>query len=102
MHSTSLESVIKTINTLSIKEKKHILNILFTYKIEYTKNSNGYFFNLLYVDQSIISKIQNCLDLMTKTRSTITKLYQDRTNTEKMYKELIEKSLEQTRQQKKA
>ena len=41
-----LRDLISNIKRLTIKEKHHILSIFKKYNIEYTKNANGYFFNL--------------------------------------------------------
>ena len=60
-HDIDIKDVISRINRLNIKEKNHILNILRMTKIDYTKNANGYFFNLLQIDIDILEKICNCL-----------------------------------------
>jgi small subunit ribosomal protein S4 len=49
---------------LQEKQKVHILNILRTNEIEFTKNSNGYFFNFMSLNDQIIEKICTCLDLI--------------------------------------
>ena len=62
--SFHIKDVIQRISKLQNKEKIHILNILRMSKVEFTKNSNGYFFNFLNIDKNIINEICNCLDLI--------------------------------------
>ena len=52
-----VKNIIFRINQLSHKEKHHILNILKANNIEYTKNTNGFFFNFLKIKDDTVDKI---------------------------------------------
>ena len=51
-------NIVNKINKLTKKEKVHILNILKEHKIDYTKNSHGYYFNLYNISEDIIKKLK--------------------------------------------
>jgi len=90
------QHLIQRVNHLSNKEKVHIFNILRTNSISYSKNSNGYFFNLAEVSKDVLYKLCECLDLMEKNREEVKKLNDDRDNLLKEYKQNIEENLRAT------
>jgi hypothetical protein len=92
----NFKDIINKIKRLNDKEKHHILYILQKNNIEYTKNSNGYFFNLDKVDRPIIDKINKCVDLIEKNREIIKDLDKKRDMHLQFYKQLIEDKLQET------
>jgi hypothetical protein len=95
-----IKDVITRINKLNTKEKMHILNILRMTKIDYTKNVNGYFFNLLQIDTVILEKICNCLDLIEKNSGILKEMDRRRIELLSYYKNLIEERLQKNIQKK--
>jgi len=95
-----IKDVITRINKLNTKEKMHILNILRMTKIDYTKNVNGYFFNLLQIDTVILEKICNCLDLIEKNSGILKEMDRRRIELLNYYKNLIEERLQKNIQKK--
>ena len=90
------KELISKIKRLTSKEKKHILSIFKKYNVEFTKNSNGYFFNLDKIDSSIIDKISKCADLIEQKRELIYNLDKKRDAHLEYYKSLIENKLKET------
>lgn len=88
-----VKNIIYRINKLSHKEKNHILNILKANDIEYTKNTNGYFFNFLKIDDNTIDKIIKCLELIEKNCNLIKEMDKRRNDLIKHYKVIIEEKL---------
>jgi polyhydroxyalkanoate synthesis regulator phasin len=97
----NFKDIINKVKRLNEKEKYHILYILQKNNIEYTKNNNGYFFNLDKIDKIIIEKINKCIDLIEKNREIIKELDKKRNMHLEYYKQLIEDKLEETRRNKK-
>jgi hypothetical protein len=95
-----IKDVISRISRLNTKEKNHILNILRMTKIDYTKNANGYFFNLLQIDIDILEKICNCLDLIEKNSGILKEMDRRRSELLNYYKNLIEERLQKNVQRK--
>jgi hypothetical protein len=91
-----LRELISKIKRLTSKEKHHILSIFKKYDVEFTKNSNGYFFNLDKVDESILDKVSKCVDLIEQKRELITSLDKKRDSYLEYYKNLIENKLKET------
>ena len=91
--SFHIKDVIQRISKLQNKEKIHILNILRMSKVEFTKNSNGYFFNFLNIDKNIVDEICNCLDLIEKNSDILKELERRRSELLNYYKNLIEERL---------
>lgn len=91
-----LRELISKIKRLTSKEKHHILSIFKKYDVEFTKNSNGYFFNLDKVDDSILDKVSKCVDLIEQKRELITSLDKKRDSYLEYYKNLIENKLKET------
>ena len=88
-----VKNIISRINKLSPKEKYHILNILKANNIEYTKNTNGYFFNFLKIDNNTLNKTIKCLELIEKNCNLIKEMDTRRNELIKYYKEIIEERL---------
>lgn len=86
--------LIQRIQRLTKKEKVHILNILQTNNINFTLNSNGYFFNLNDVSNDTIVKMEQCLELIEKNRDLITQMDRRREELLTYYKGLIEEKLQ--------
>jgi hypothetical protein len=96
-----VKDIIVRISKLHDKEKIHVLNILKSNNIQFTKNSNGYFFNLLELDSCIILKICECLDLIEKNVDLIKDMDKKRYDLLLYYKKLIEEKLKQNMNKKK-
>jgi hypothetical protein len=96
VHQKYLRELISKIKRLTVKEKYHILSIFKKYEIEFTKNSNGYFFNLDKIDESILEKVSKCVDLIEQKRELIYTLDQKRDSYLEYYKNLIENKLKET------
>ena len=88
-----IKNLILRIKQLSHKEKHHILNILKANNIEYTKNTNGYFFNFLKIKDDTIDKIIKCLELIEKNCNLIKEMDKRRNDLIKHYKIIIEEKL---------
>lgn len=89
-----IKDVISRITRLSPKEKVHILNILNMANVEYTKNTNGYFFNFIQVDNDVLSKICNCLELIEKNAGILKEMDRRRTELLNYYRNLIEERIQ--------
>ena len=95
------KDIIVRINRLTKKEKIHILNILKTQNVEFTKNENGYFFNLLKINKDIMNKICNCLELIEKNTDLLKEMDRRRNELIKYYRLLIEDKLKNNIKKKK-
>lgn len=102
MDKFNLLDVITRIDKLTTREKLHILNILKQYDSEFSKNSNGYFFNLSDVPEEVIDKICTCLTLMETNRDILHKMDIRRNELLVYYKNLIEDKLSMTINEKRA
>jgi hypothetical protein len=91
-----LRELISKIKRLTSKEKYHILSIFKKYDVEFTKNSNGYFFNLDKIDEVVLDKVYKCAELIEEKRDLITTLDQKRDSYLEYYKNLIENKLKET------
>lgn len=90
------KDLINKVKRLTPKEKHHILSIFKKYNIDFTKNSNGYFFNLDQIDPHIIDKVSKCVDLIEQKRELIFNLDKKRDHYLEYYKTLIESKLKET------
>ena len=91
-----LRELISKIKRITVKEKHHILSIFKKYNVEFTKNSNGYFFNLDKIDYIVLDKVFKCVDLIEEKRELITTLDKKRDAYLEYYKNLIENKLKET------
>lgn len=98
--SFDIKDIIARISKLNTKEKIHILNILHTKNIEFTKNANGYFFNFLNIDDDIIQKIYDCLILIEENTDMVKEMEKRRNELLQYYKLLIEERLQNNLQKK--
>ena len=85
--------LIERIQRLTKKEKLHILNILRNDNVNFTKNNNGYFFNLNDVEDDAIDKMVQCLELIEKNRDLIAQMDKRREELLTYYKSLIDEKL---------
>jgi len=92
----NVNKIIYKTKNLTDNEKKHILNILLTYKVEYSKNQSGYFFYLEKINDEIIDKILKCIDLIEEKSDLIFNLDKKRDEHLEFYKSLIENKLKET------
>lgn len=100
LSSKSSKNLIASINKFTLKEKLHVLRILKTHNIDYSKNSYGYFFNLNEIDDNIFNKLWKCIDLIECNRDIIKQLDKKREDLINYYTDLIETNLKKTRNDK--
>jgi hypothetical protein len=91
-----MDLLLNKIKNLSEKEKLHVLNILKKHDVKYTKNTNGYFFNLSTIDEHIMNKIITCINLIEEKRDLISTLDKKREVQLKYYYNLINTKLNET------
>jgi hypothetical protein len=91
-----IKDILLKIKNLTIKEKYHILSIFKKYNIEFTRNSNGYFFNLDKIDINILNKVSKCINLIEEKRELIMTLDKKREAYLEYYKNLIDNKLKDT------
>lgn len=89
-----IRTMISRINRLTSKEKIHILNILISKNFEFTKNENGYFFNLINIDKDIFDTINNCLSLIEKNANLLKEMDRRRNELLQYYSLLIEDKIQ--------
>lgn len=94
-NKVNLNLLISKVKCLSQKEKYHILNIFKKHEVKYTKNTNGYFFNLEKVDLHIIQKVIKCIDLIENEREIISEMDKKRELHLEYYKSLIDSKLKE-------
>ena len=89
------KEVIDKISKLNNKEKQHILKLFISNDIQYTKNMNGYFFNLStpHINDKFLKKVANSIDLIEKNRNVLNELDKNRDFMLQQCKELIEYKL---------
>ena len=85
-----IKDIIQRIGKLQKKEKMHILNIFKSHKIDFTKNSNGYFINCFTVSDNVIQKIHDCLELIEKNSDLIKDNERKRSELISFYKRILE------------
>lgn len=89
-----IKDIITRINKLDNKEKLHVLNILKTHNVDFTKNTNGYFFNLTIIEEEIVLKISKCLELIETNRDLIRKIDKRREELLEYYKKIIQEKID--------
>mgnify|MGYP000692190924 CR=1 FL=1 len=92
----NVNKIISKTKNLTNNEKRHILNILLTYKVEYSQNQSGYFFYLEKINDEILDKILKCIDLIEEKSDLIYNLDKKRDEHLEYYKSLIENKLKET------
>jgi hypothetical protein len=90
----NIKLLIKQISCLEQTEKLHILNMLKSNNLPYTKNSNGYFFNLTRDNPIVYEKLVNCVKLINTNRELIKEMDAKREDTIKSYKQTIEQQIQ--------
>lgn len=88
-----IKDIIFRISKFDSKQKMHILNILNDNNIEFTKNTNGYFFNFINIDINVIKKINSCLELIEANTNLLKEMDKRRNDLLNYYKKLIEERL---------
>jgi hypothetical protein len=68
------------IDKLSNSEKLYLLNVLRKEGVQYTKNSNGYFFNMSTVDKMVRNSITDNLEYIIQNRDRINNIDKERDN----------------------
>lgn len=89
MASINSKELLDKINLLNINEQQHILHILKSYDLKYTRNKNGCLFVINDSDVQIINKINNCVDLINSNREFIKEMDERRSQLITNYKQLI-------------
>ena len=89
----NIKDIILRINKLNSKEQLHILNILKTNNIKFSKNSNGYFFNFIDINSDILDKIYKCLELIESNTDLLKEMDKRRNELLIYYKKLIQDKL---------
>lgn len=94
----SIQDLINKISFLTPKEKSHILKFLISNNISYTKNINGYFFNLAShnISDELLNDLNKKINLMEIHRNEIINADKIRNDMIKQYKESIENNLQDT------
>ena len=86
-----ISNLIYKSKNLQNEEKQHILKILKDdEKLEFTKNRNGYFFQLLDASQKVIDEILNYIDLVENNRNLIEESDQKRDYYVSFFKDELE------------
>jgi hypothetical protein len=80
---------LETVSTFTDNEKLYLLNILKEKDIGYSKNTNGYFFNLKHLDDPTINSIKEYINTIVSNRDIIQKQNQEREEREQFYKDLV-------------
>jgi hypothetical protein len=88
-----VRDVILRIGRLDSKEKMHILNILKQTNQDFSKNANGYFFNLLQVPEHTLIKMVKCVELIETNRDLIKEMDRRRDELLTYYRGIIEETL---------
>jgi hypothetical protein len=88
-----IQSLIARISKLTTKEQKHFYRILIKNNISYSKNLNGYFFNLGNADDSILEELKKCLELIEPNRELIKELDLQREELREKYTSIIKERL---------
>ena len=66
------------IDSLSNSEKLYLLNVLLKEGVQYTKNSNGYFFNISTIDKKVRKDIADNLEYIIQNRDAINNIDKER------------------------
>lgn len=92
----SIPDMIHKVKIFNQKEKTHILNILKSSGMSFTKNNNGYFFNLTNIESETLETVNKCVELIEHNRGLIRKRDQKRDETMQVYKRIIDDRVAQT------
>lgn len=92
-----LKYITNNIGKLTKNEKKHILGILLN-NTKYTKNNDGYLFDLSELDDVILNKIAECVKLILDNRILIDKKDRERKCQLEEYTRLMQEKLNETKE----
>ena len=97
-NSVNVKELINKISRLNQKEKEHVLKLFIGKNIQYTKNVNGYFFNMSpsNIAPDILKSINDGINLMEKNRNLLNDIDKKRDLMLRQCKELIENKLNDT------
>lgn len=95
-----IHDIIVRVQKLTNKEKMHILSILQANHHDYSKNANGYFFNLSTVNPDVLQNILECLQLIEQNRGLLKELDKRRDELLAYYRTIIEEKLRVSYEQK--
>lgn len=97
-NSVNVKELINKISRLNQKEKEHVLKLFIGKNIQYTKNVNGYFFNLCTsnITPDVLKSINDGINLMEKNRNLLNDIDKKRDLMLRQCKELIENKLNDT------
>ena len=73
-----MQALISDIHQFDQLEKKYIFSILVYNKVQYTKNCNGFFFNIANIDSKLVKKINECVNIIKKNHIKIKEINQAR------------------------
>jgi hypothetical protein len=88
-----IQNLITRVSKLSVQEQKHFYKILIKNGVNYSKNLNGYFFNLRTADPNIIVQLKECLELIEPNRELIKQLDLQREELREKYACIIKERL---------
>lgn len=96
--TVNVKELINKISRLNQKEKEHVLKLFIGKNIQYTKNVNGYFFNLCTsnITPDVLKSINDGINLMEKNRNLLNDIDKKRDLMLRQCKELIENKLNDT------
>lgn len=86
------------IQSLEQNERGHILHILKKNNVSFTKNTNGYFFNLTNISDNTLSIVERCVDLILTHRNEIQELDKKRDQEIQKYKNMIQETIQKNNQ----
>ncbi|NDD83054.1 hypothetical protein EBZ38_02055 [bacterium] len=92
-----MQSVITRIGRLDNNEKAIILSLLQECNVEFTKNANGYFFDLTTVSPQDLEKCTRCLENIESNRHQVYYINKKRDELVVYYKKIINEKIQQTR-----
>ena len=97
-NNINIKVLIDKISVLTPKEKSHILKYLISNNINFTKNINGYFFNLAShnISDELLIDLNEKINLMEIHRNEIINADKIRDDMIRQYKESIENNLQDT------
>ncbi|NBU33995.1 hypothetical protein EB118_03495 [bacterium] len=99
MAADTVKEVITRIQKLSPKEKCHVLKLLKRDKVEFTKNANGYFFDLTNLEEQIVMNIKNCLDSIERNRHQLEQMNTRREELVMYYKKVIHENTQKAQKE---
>lgn len=96
-----LKYIVNNVSQLNNNEKIHVLNIIMKSTTKYTKNKNGYLFNLNDLGETDIQRIYDCVVLILENRRTIYEMDKLRREQETRFTSIIDDTLKESEKRKK-